>query len=68
MLRPVKKEYGQHFLVDRNILEVIGRLAELGPDDVVLEIGPARASSRATSPIACATSTPSRSTARSSRR
>jgi 16S rRNA (adenine1518-N6/adenine1519-N6)-dimethyltransferase len=40
MLRPVKKEYGQHFLVDRNILDVIGRLAELGPDDVVLEIGP----------------------------
>jgi 16S rRNA (adenine1518-N6/adenine1519-N6)-dimethyltransferase len=40
MLRPVKKEYGQHFLVDPNILEVIGRLAELAPDDVVLEIGP----------------------------
>jgi 16S rRNA (adenine1518-N6/adenine1519-N6)-dimethyltransferase len=40
MLRSVKKEYGQHFLVDRNILDVIGRLAELGPDDVVLEIGP----------------------------
>jgi 16S rRNA (adenine1518-N6/adenine1519-N6)-dimethyltransferase len=40
MLRPVKKEYGQHFLVDRNILDVIGRLAELGPEDVVLEIGP----------------------------
>jgi 16S rRNA (adenine1518-N6/adenine1519-N6)-dimethyltransferase len=40
MLRPVKKEYGQHFLVDPNILEVIGRLAELGPEDVVLEIGP----------------------------
>ncbi|HEY2741253.1 MAG TPA: 16S rRNA (adenine(1518)-N(6)/adenine(1519)-N(6))-dimethyltransferase RsmA [Gaiellaceae bacterium] len=36
----MKKEYGQHFLVDRNILEVIGRLAELGPEDVVLEIGP----------------------------
>jgi 16S rRNA (adenine1518-N6/adenine1519-N6)-dimethyltransferase len=36
----VKKEYGQHFLVDRNILDVIGRLAELAPDDVVLEIGP----------------------------
>ena len=35
-----KKEYGQHFLADRNILDVIGRLAELGPDDVVLEIGP----------------------------
>jgi 16S rRNA (adenine1518-N6/adenine1519-N6)-dimethyltransferase len=40
MLRAVKKEYGQHFLVDRNILGVIGRLAELRPDDVVLEIGP----------------------------
>ena len=40
MLRTVKKEYGQHFLVDRNILDVIGRLAELAPDDVVLEIGP----------------------------
>jgi 16S rRNA (adenine1518-N6/adenine1519-N6)-dimethyltransferase len=35
-----KKEYGQHFLRDPNILGVIGRLAELGPDDVVLEIGP----------------------------
>jgi 16S rRNA (adenine1518-N6/adenine1519-N6)-dimethyltransferase len=31
---------GQHFLVDENILRVIGRLAELGPEDVVLEIGP----------------------------
>jgi 16S rRNA (adenine1518-N6/adenine1519-N6)-dimethyltransferase len=40
MLRAVKKEYGQHFLRDPNILEVIGRLADLGPDDVVLEIGP----------------------------
>lgn len=36
----MKKEYGQHFLADRNILDVIGRLAELGPRDVVLEIGP----------------------------
>ena len=35
-----RKEYGQHFLRDPNILEVIGRLADLGPDDVVLEIGP----------------------------
>lgn len=35
-----KKEYGQHFLRDANILAVIDRLAELGPDDVVLEIGP----------------------------
>jgi 16S rRNA (adenine1518-N6/adenine1519-N6)-dimethyltransferase len=35
-----KKELGQHFLVDENILGVIGRLAELRDDDVVLEIGP----------------------------
>jgi len=35
-----KKELGQHFLVDENILGVIGRLAELAPDDDVLEIGP----------------------------
>ena len=37
-----KKSLGQHFLVDENILGVIGRLAELEPDDVVLEIGPGR--------------------------
>ncbi len=35
-----KKHLGQHFLVDENILGVIGRLAELDPADVVLEIGP----------------------------
>jgi 16S rRNA (adenine1518-N6/adenine1519-N6)-dimethyltransferase len=35
-----KTELGQHFLVDPNILGVIGRLAELRADDVVLEIGP----------------------------
>ena len=35
-----KKELGQHFLVDENLLGVIGRLAELEPQDVVLEIGP----------------------------
>lgn len=34
------KELGQHFLVDDNILGVIGRLADLQPDDIVLEIGP----------------------------
>jgi 16S rRNA (adenine1518-N6/adenine1519-N6)-dimethyltransferase len=34
------KELGQHFLVDENILRVIGRLADLQADDVVLEIGP----------------------------
>ena len=34
------RELGQHFLVDENILGVIGRMADLGPDDTVLEIGP----------------------------
>ena len=34
------KDLGQHFLVDENILGVIGRLAELAPQDVVLEVGP----------------------------
>jgi 16S rRNA (adenine1518-N6/adenine1519-N6)-dimethyltransferase len=33
------RQLGQNFLVDRNILDVIERLAELGPDDVVLEVG-----------------------------
>jgi 16S rRNA (adenine1518-N6/adenine1519-N6)-dimethyltransferase len=33
------RDLGQNFLVDRNILDVIERLAQLGPDDVVLEIG-----------------------------
>jgi 16S rRNA (adenine1518-N6/adenine1519-N6)-dimethyltransferase len=35
-----RKDLGQHFLVDENILRVIGRLADLQPRDVVLEIGP----------------------------
>jgi 16S rRNA (adenine1518-N6/adenine1519-N6)-dimethyltransferase len=35
-----KKELGQHFLVDENILGVIDRLAHLATEDVVLEIGP----------------------------
>jgi len=34
------RRLGQHFLVDENILDVIGRLARLGRTDVVLEIGP----------------------------
>jgi 16S rRNA (adenine1518-N6/adenine1519-N6)-dimethyltransferase len=33
------RKLGQNFLVDRNILDVIERLAELGPEDIVLEIG-----------------------------
>jgi 16S rRNA (adenine1518-N6/adenine1519-N6)-dimethyltransferase len=35
-----KKGLGQHFLVDENILGVIGRLAALEESDVVLEVGP----------------------------
>jgi 16S rRNA (adenine1518-N6/adenine1519-N6)-dimethyltransferase len=35
-----KKDLGQHFLVDRNILGVMGRLSELSQKDIVLEIGP----------------------------
>ena len=34
------RELGQHFLVDENILGVIGRMSELDPRDVVLEVGP----------------------------
>jgi 16S rRNA (adenine1518-N6/adenine1519-N6)-dimethyltransferase len=35
-----RKDLGQHFLVDENILRVIERLARLAPEDVVLEVGP----------------------------
>jgi 16S rRNA (adenine1518-N6/adenine1519-N6)-dimethyltransferase len=35
-----KKELGQHFLADENILGVVGRLAALAEDDVALEVGP----------------------------
>ena len=35
-----KKSLGQHFLVDENILGVIGRLAALDAADVALEVGP----------------------------
>jgi 16S rRNA (adenine1518-N6/adenine1519-N6)-dimethyltransferase len=34
------KELGQHFLIDDNIVRVIGRMADVGGEDVVLEIGP----------------------------
>ncbi len=33
------RELGQNFLVDSNILDVIGRAAELGRNDIVLEVG-----------------------------
>ena len=35
-----KKALGQHFLVDENILGVIGRMSGLAATDVALEIGP----------------------------
>ena len=35
-----KKALGQHFLVDRTLLGVIGRLAALRAEDIVLEVGP----------------------------
>ena len=37
-VRP-NRELGQNFLIDSNILAVIGRAAELDPGDVVLEVG-----------------------------
>jgi 16S rRNA (adenine1518-N6/adenine1519-N6)-dimethyltransferase len=33
------RDLGQNFLIDSNILDVIGRAADLSPDDVVLEVG-----------------------------
>ena len=39
-LPPPSKELGQHFLTDHNIVRLIGRLADVGAEDVVLEIGP----------------------------
>jgi len=35
-----RKRWGQHFLVDRNILSKVVRAAELEKGDVILEIGP----------------------------
>jgi 16S rRNA (adenine1518-N6/adenine1519-N6)-dimethyltransferase len=36
----LKKSLGQHLLKDRNLLEKMVRMAQIGPEDVVLEIGP----------------------------
>ena len=33
------KRHGQNFLVDLNLIQMIARSAELGPNDVVLEVG-----------------------------
>ncbi|HEV7384795.1 MAG TPA: 16S rRNA (adenine(1518)-N(6)/adenine(1519)-N(6))-dimethyltransferase RsmA [Phenylobacterium sp.] len=35
-----KKAFGQHFLLDLNITRKIARLAEVGPGDRVIEVGP----------------------------
>jgi 16S rRNA (adenine1518-N6/adenine1519-N6)-dimethyltransferase len=35
-----KKGWGQHFLIDRNILNKVIRTARVGKDDVILEVGP----------------------------
>ena len=37
-IRP-NRELGQNFLIDSNLLDVVSRAAELGPEDVVLEVG-----------------------------
>jgi 16S rRNA (adenine1518-N6/adenine1519-N6)-dimethyltransferase len=37
-IRP-NRELGQNFLIDDNVLRIIGRAAELAPSDVVLEVG-----------------------------
>lgn len=38
-LRP-RKQFGQHFLVDGNLMRRLAASAEIGPKDVVLEVGP----------------------------
>jgi 16S rRNA (adenine1518-N6/adenine1519-N6)-dimethyltransferase len=35
-----RKGLGQHFLVDRNILDKVIRTAQVGKEDIVLEVGP----------------------------
>jgi len=35
-----RKRWGQHFLVDRNILNKVIRTAGVSREDVVLEVGP----------------------------
>ena len=37
-IRPVTKR-GQNFLIDLNLVELIAESADLGPDEVVLEVG-----------------------------
>lgn len=35
-----QKKYGQNFLIDRNVLERIADISQIGKEDLVLEIGP----------------------------
>ena len=35
-----RKSLGQHFLVDREVLEKVASAAELAPDEIVIEVGP----------------------------
>jgi 16S rRNA (adenine1518-N6/adenine1519-N6)-dimethyltransferase len=35
-----RKGWGQHFLIDRNILNKVVRTAKVGKEDIVLEVGP----------------------------
>jgi len=35
-----RKAFGQHFLLDLNLTRKIARVAEVGPGDVVIEVGP----------------------------
>lgn len=35
-----RKRFGQNFLIDGNLMRRLAAAAELGPDDVVLEVGP----------------------------
>ena len=39
-----RKSLGQHFLTDRNILGAVADAAGVGPDDMVVEVGPGRGS------------------------
>ena len=34
------KRYGQHFLIDGNLMRMLVEAAELAPSDTVLEVGP----------------------------
>ncbi len=38
-IRP-DRDFGQNFLLDENLVDLAVRLGEVGPDDVVLEVGP----------------------------